>query len=45
MTSPAVPVSQWFELAGGGRVWYAIDETTHTVWITTATARHPNETK
>jgi hypothetical protein len=37
---------QWqFELAGGGRVWYAIDETTHTVWITTATARHPNETK
>lgn len=37
---------QWqYELTRGGRVWYAIDETTKTVWITKATARHPNETK
>lgn len=37
---------QWqYELAGGGRIWYAIDETNKTVWITKATARHPNETK
>lgn len=37
---------QWqYEPAGGGRIWYAIDETTKTVWITKATARHPNETK
>ena len=37
---------QWqYELASGGRIWYAIDQTKKTVWITKATARHPNETK
>lgn len=37
---------QWqYELASGGRIWYAIDQTKKTVWITKATTRHPNETK
>lgn len=37
---------QWqYELSGGGRVWYAIDDTNRTVWITKASPRHPNETK
>lgn len=39
-------MEQWqYELAGGARVWYAIDDAEQTVWITKATARHPNETK
>lgn len=40
------PLEQWqFEVAGGGRVWYAISDVDTTVWITKASARHPNQTK
>ena len=40
------PLEQWqYEVAGGGRVWYAISDADSTVWITKASARHPNETK
>jgi crotonobetainyl-CoA:carnitine CoA-transferase CaiB-like acyl-CoA transferase len=39
-------LEQWqYEVSGGGRVWYAINDATRVVWITKATARHPNETK
>lgn len=37
---------QWqYELPGGGRIWYVIDDQKRTVWLTKVTARHPNETK
>jgi len=39
-------LDQWqYELSKGGRVWYAIDDKTRVVWITKASASHPNETK
>lgn len=39
-------LEQWqYEVSKGGRVWYAINDTTRVVWITKASARHPNETK
>ncbi|MCC6438305.1 MAG: hypothetical protein IT196_25005 [Acidimicrobiales bacterium] len=41
-----VELAQWqFEMAGGARVWYAIDDEKKRVWVTKASARHPNETK
>ena len=40
------PLEQWqYEVAGGGRVWYAVSDADTIVWITKASARHPNETK
>ncbi len=39
-------LEQWqYEIAGGGRVWYAVHDDDRVVWITKAVARHPNETK
>ena len=39
-------LEQWqYEIAGGGRVWYGIKDEGRVVWITKASARHPNETK
>jgi len=39
-------LEQWqYEIAGGGRVWYAVQDNDRVVWITKAAARHPNETK
>lgn len=39
-------LEQWqYEIAGGGRVWYAVQDDDRVVWITKAAARHPNETK
>lgn len=39
-------LEQWqYEIAGGGRIWFAIDDSSQTVWLTLASARHPNETK
>jgi hypothetical protein len=39
-------LEQWqYEVSGGGRVWYAINDATRVAWITKASARHPNETK
>lgn len=36
---------QWqIEVTSGGRIWYLIDAASHTVWVTYASARHPNET-
>lgn len=39
-------LEQWqYEISGGGRVWYAVHDSDRVVWITKASARHPNETK
>jgi len=36
---------QWqLDVSSAGRVWYVIDTTTHTVWVTLATAGHPGAT-
>lgn len=38
-------LEQWqFEVTGAGRVWYAIDDGTRTLWITQAGAGHPKQT-
>jgi hypothetical protein len=33
-----------FEVTGGGRVWYLIDDDRHTAWITYAGTGHPSDT-
>lgn len=39
------PLPQWqYEVTSGGRVWYAVDEDKHIVWITYASTRHPKAT-
>jgi hypothetical protein len=36
---------QWqFEVTGGGRIWYAIDDDRRTVWLTVARIGHPPQT-
>jgi hypothetical protein len=38
-------LEQWqFEVTGGGRIWYLVEETTRTVWITYAGTGHPKAT-
>lgn len=38
-------LEQWqFEVTGGGRIWYLIEDTTRTVWITYAGTAHPKAT-
>lgn len=38
-------LDQWqFEVTGAGRVWYAIDDETRTLWVTQAGAGHPKKT-
>ncbi|WP_336087694.1 hypothetical protein [Nocardia sp. SSK8] len=40
-----VECEQWqFEVTGGGRVWYAIDDSNRTLWITQAGTGHPKQT-
>lgn len=39
-------MEQWqYEVTGGGRLWYAIDDETRTVWLTEATTGHPKATE
>lgn len=39
------PLEQWqYEVTGGGRIWYAIDDDARTLWITRAGAGHPKQT-
>ncbi|HEY6278959.1 MAG TPA: hypothetical protein VIX86_21825 [Streptosporangiaceae bacterium] len=39
-------LEQWqIEVTGGGRIWYAIDDSRRTVWVTHAAARHPKATE
>lgn len=36
---------QWqYEVTGGGRVWYLVDDAKHIVWITYAGTGHPKAT-
>lgn len=38
-------LEQWqYEITGGGRIWYAPDDATRTVWITLAGTGHPKAT-
>ncbi len=38
-------LEQWqYEVSGAGRIWYAIDDNTRTLWITRAGAGHPKQT-
>jgi hypothetical protein len=38
-------LEQWqYEVTGGGRIWYAIDDDARTLWITRAGAGHPKQT-
>ncbi|GAA3543166.1 hypothetical protein GCM10022419_024170 [Nonomuraea rosea] len=35
-------LEQWqYEVTSGGRIWYAIDETETTIWLTRVAAGHP----
>jgi hypothetical protein len=39
------PLEQWqYEVTGGGRVWYVIDDVRRTAWITYAGTGHPKTT-
>jgi hypothetical protein len=39
-------LEQWeFEVTSGGRVRYAIDDVTRTVWVIYASPRHPKDTE
>lgn len=38
-------LERWqYEVTGGGRIWYLVDDNARTVWITYAGAGHPKET-
>lgn len=38
-------LEQWqYEVTGGGRIWYAIDDDGRTLWITRAGTGHPRQT-
>lgn len=38
-------MEQWqYEVTGGGRVWYAIDDDERTLWVTRAGTGHPRQT-
>jgi hypothetical protein len=38
-------LEQWqYEVTGGGRIWYAIDDDNRTLWITRAGTGHPKQT-
>lgn len=39
-------MEQWqYEVTGGGRLWYCIDDKKRTVWLTEATPGHPKATE
>lgn len=38
-------LEQWqYEVTGGGRIWYLIDNATHTAWLSYAGTGHPKAT-
>jgi hypothetical protein len=44
-TRKGIELPHWqIEVTSGGRIWYALDVDTHTVWITYASPRHPKDT-
>jgi hypothetical protein len=39
-------LEQWqYEVTGGGRIWYCIDDADRTVWMTAASSGHPKATE
>jgi hypothetical protein len=39
-------MEQWqYEVTGGGRLWYCIDDESRTVWLTEARTGHPKATE
>jgi hypothetical protein len=39
-------LEQWqYEVTGGGRIWYYIDDQDRTVWMTAASSGHPKATE
>ena len=39
-------LEQWqYEVTGGGRLWYALEDRTRTVWLTEASPGHPKATE
>ena len=39
-------LEQWqYEVTGGGRLWYCIDDGRHLVWLTDAMVGHPKVTE
>lgn len=34
-----------YEVTAGGRLWYCIDDDSHTIWLTAATSGHPKATE
>ena len=40
-----VVMEQWqYEVTSGGRIWYLVDETGHTLWLKYASTAHPKIT-
>lgn len=40
------PLEQWqYEVTGGGRLWYCIDDNRRTVWLSDAMVGHPKATE
>jgi hypothetical protein len=40
-----IEMEQWqYEVTGGGRIWYAVDDERRTLWITQAGTGHPRKT-
>jgi len=40
------PLEQWqYEVTGGGRLWYCIDDRRQVVWLTEAATGHPKATE
>lgn len=41
-----IELEQWqYEVTGGGRLWYCIDDDSRTVWLTAASVGHPKATE
>lgn len=39
-------LDQWqYEVTGGGRIWYLVDDATHTLWLKAASISHPKATE
>ncbi len=41
-----IELEQWqFEVTGAGRIWYCIDDSRKTVWMTDCSIGHPKATE
>lgn len=45
-TANGIELPQWqYEVTGGGRIWYCIDDDKKTVWLTAVHTGHPKATE